>query len=285
MNLDTATLEPFTCQLCGSHIAGSRLEREGFTVRCCATCALGTTEPQSYVQSSHYDDLPTWSATVASKEGLFRKYQRDFLAHVHSCAPGGRLLDVGCSVGLLVDEANALGYVADGIDLDSHAVKSAQSQGRPVSLGRLEDCAPRSYDIICLSHTLEHIAEPEEFLRECARHLALGGMVAVAVPCHAGLLPRLFPRWWYGWMPAQHYCHYSPQAMRALFTKAGFHTVKSLQNTMDHRLQGEHLHRWQDVVKGVAVYLTALVGAACGMGDQLIAIGRTPASQEGAHAY
>lgn len=263
----------------------ARVRQEEFSILCCAVCALGTTEPQSYVRTAHYDDLPAWSETVARKESLFRQYQREFLSHIHSCAKEGRLLDVGCSLGLLVDEANAVGYLAEGIDLDSHAVEHARAKGRPVSLARLEEWRGRSYDVICLSHTLEHIAQPEEFLRECARHLSPGGILAIAVPCHAGLAPKLFPKWWYGWMPLQHYYHYSPKAMRMLFTKAGFQTVKLLQDTMDHRPRAEYLHRWQDVIKGVFVYAAALVGAAVGMGDQLIAIGRLPTHKDQSDAH
>ena len=81
-------------------------------------------------------------------------------------------------------------------------------------------------------------------------------------------------------MPSQHYCHYSPKAMRMLFSKAGIQTVRMIQNTMDHRPRAEYIHRWQDVVKGGAIYATALLGAALGMGDQLIAIGRAPLEEK-----
>jgi hypothetical protein len=86
-------------------------------------------------------------------------------------------------------------------------------------------------------------------------------------------------------MPFQHYCHYSPKAIRALFAKANFETVKLLQDSMDHRLRAEYCHRWQDVVKGIAIYATAVLGAVIGMGDQLIAIGRAPAHSGRAYAH
>jgi len=282
----SSSLPPMLCcQVCGSRRAHSLLQENDFSVRCCTVCRLGTTHPESYVSTSHYAAFPEWSDTVARKESLFREYQRTFLSHIRPYATGGRLLDVGCSLGLLVDEANASGYTAEGIDLDSHAVACAQAKGRPVSLASLEEWDRRDYDIICLSHTLEHIPDPEPFLRECVRHLSPGGILAVAVPCHTGLVPMLFPKWWYGWMPAQHYCHYSPAAMTRLFTKAGLQVVKILQDSMDHRLRSEHLHRWQDIVKGTAIYGTSRIGAAFGMGDQLIAIGRCLANKDQANAH
>jgi len=235
---------------------------------------FGSTEPQSYVQTSHYNDFPQWSQVVEKNEDQFRAYQRSFLSAIQAVIRKGRLLDVGCSLGLLVDEANRLGYVAEGVDLDSHAVEFAKAKGRPVSLGRLEELESGNYDVICLSHTLEHIAQPKEFLTECIRHLAPDGILAVAVPCHAGLLPKLFPKWWYGWMPAQHYRHYSAKAMETPFLNAGIQPMRMCQTSMDHRLKAEYIQRWQDLIKGVIVRTTAFVGNAFGSGDQLIAIGK-----------
>jgi SAM-dependent methyltransferase len=50
--------------------------------------------------------------------------------------------------------------------------------------------AAASFDLVCHSDTLEHVAEPVAGLRECRRVLAAGGVLAYTVPLIVGRLTR-----------------------------------------------------------------------------------------------
>lgn len=263
-------IRPTNCPLCDSQIVKLIVKRDQFAVGECTSCRLAVTMPASFVSEPSYEAAPQYAAAYGQDE-KFRIYARNLLAHVSRYVSGGRLLDVGCSVGLLVDEAGRAGYSAEGIDLDTNAVEFAKKSGRAVSRAALEDWGG-GYDVICLAHTLEHIPQPIEFLAACVSRLNPNGSIVVQVPCYRGLHPRLFQLRWYGWVLRQHYFHYSAIALRRLFEKCGLQTIDLWQESMDHRPPVGMRRREKPLA--LLSHWVAQIGAALGCGDQLVGIAK-----------
>lgn len=86
--------------------------------------------------------------------------------HLPQPQPHGRLLDVGCGNGGFLTLAQQAGWEVEGLDFDAAAVRTATSRGLSVRLGGLEvlknlrDC----YDVITLSHVVEHVYDPTSLL-------------------------------------------------------------------------------------------------------------------------
>ena len=192
-------------------------------------------------------------------------------AQVIAAAQAGKHIYCEKPLARNLDEARRMGYLAEGIDLDTNAVAYAKQNGRAVSRAALEVWGG-GYDVICLAHTLEHIPGPVEFLAACASRLNPGGRIVVQVPCFTGLHPRLFRLRWYGWVPRQHYFHYSVTAMNCLFSKVGLETLGIWQESMDHRLPPGMRRREKPLA--LLSYWVALMGGAIGLGDQLVGIAR-----------
>jgi phosphatidylethanolamine/phosphatidyl-N-methylethanolamine N-methyltransferase len=57
--------------------------------------------------------------------------------------------------------------------------------------GKRIDYADNTFDRIIISHALEHILEPENFINEMLRVLKPGCLISVALPCDNGFLWRL----------------------------------------------------------------------------------------------
>ncbi|MEQ1829322.1 MAG: class I SAM-dependent methyltransferase [Pirellula sp.] len=258
------------CPLCGKAIEGTILEVKQFSIGECVECQLGLTIPASLVSEPSYEEAPQY-ATAYQHDERFRIYARNLLAHVRKYVDRGRLLDVGCSVGLLVDEASRAGYLAEGIDLDTNAIDYGKEHGRKVSVGAVEESNGR-YDVICLAHTLEHIPKPVEFLAACVKRLNANGCIVVQVPCMKGLHPRIFREHWYGWVPRQHYCHYSATALRRLLEMSGLDVLDIWQESMDHRPPIGMRRR--DRPRAIVSQWIAQIGNILGLGDQLVGIGR-----------
>ena len=96
-------------------------------------------------------------------------------AHV----PRGRLLDVGCGHGLLLDEARRRGYDTVGLELSREAARHAREtlglDVREVPLegfseGRNGD-SPGEFDAIVLADVLEHLDDPVDAIDRCVRLL------------------------------------------------------------------------------------------------------------------
>lgn len=96
----------------------------------------------------------------------------------------GKLLDVGCAYGLLVNEASKC-FESYGIDISHFAVKKSRefckgniSRASAVNLPFKDD----SFDVITLVDTLEHISNFNGCLRDVARTLKKDGILLLQLP-------------------------------------------------------------------------------------------------------
>jgi 2-polyprenyl-3-methyl-5-hydroxy-6-metoxy-1,4-benzoquinol methylase len=147
--------------------------------------------------------------------------------------PSGRLLEIGCGGGKLLEFLQSLGWTAQGIDSDPNAVSNARNKGLKVLLGTLQSqCYPdNSFDAIVMSHVIEHIPDPEELLRDCYRILCDHGQLTVTTPNAKSLGHRVFKSAWRGLEPPRHLRVFTSSALNLLAEKAGFRRRKVLVTT------------------------------------------------------
>ena len=262
------------CPACGQGANIDVLNHPLCRIVRCGECKIAQTLPRSFITTASYDANPNLAAGYESTEADGFIYSNQMLDHLKRFAPSGKLLDVGCSIGTLVHAAQSRGYDAQGIDLDSNAIPYGISKGRRIALSSVADWPVFDYDALVLQHTLEHVPEPMEFLRQCTSMLRVGGTLIASVPCYRGWQPMLFGHRWYGWQLNQHYFHYSKAGLRSLFQKAGLTVVCAFQNSMDHSIRPKNIHSIKRWVFSILSWLIASIGGAAGHGDQLIVIGQ-----------
>ena len=144
---------------------------------------------------------------LAEEDGR-RQTARRILDLVGAHSVGGRLLDVGCGHGLLLDEARRRGYEVEGLELSRAAARYARGTlGLPVQELALEDASldDERFDVVVLTDVLEHFDDPAGALDRSTRLLATGGALVVATPDPSSLTARLAGARWWGYLPA-HTC-------------------------------------------------------------------------------
>jgi 2-polyprenyl-6-hydroxyphenyl methylase/3-demethylubiquinone-9 3-methyltransferase len=102
---------------------------------------------------------------------------------------GLRLLDIGCGGGLLCEPMRRLGFEVTGVDASERNIAVAGAHAEAMSLvidyrastaeALLAEDAAR-FDLVLNMEVVEHVAEPGQYLRDCAGLLKPGGLMIVA---------------------------------------------------------------------------------------------------------
>jgi SAM-dependent methyltransferase len=135
-----------------------------------------------------------------------RATSRRLLKHVERVAPRrGRLLEVGCGHGLLLDEARRAGWQVRGLEPARAARAHAASLGLDVRDALVEDLDPAvdgPYEAVVMIDVVEHLEDPVATLRAAAALLVDGGALCVVTPDPSSPTARLAGGRWWGYLPA-----------------------------------------------------------------------------------
>ena len=98
--------------------------------------------------------------------------------------PGGLVLDVGCGVGQVVGRLQNAGFEAYGVDVSEPNIERAKKVCPRCQFydGKTLPFPDQHFDRVGALNVLEHVEEPESFLRELVRVTKIGGRVVVSSP-------------------------------------------------------------------------------------------------------
>jgi SAM-dependent methyltransferase/4-amino-4-deoxy-L-arabinose transferase-like glycosyltransferase len=146
-------------------------------------------------------------------------------ARAFSSAAGGgpgRVVDIGCGRGQLLNQLRALGWKTTGTELSEESARYARDVlGLDVRVGEIQELSLEgSYDLVIMWHVLEHVRDPGRALQEVARILAPGGVVVVAVPNFSSWEARLGRSGWFHLDVPRHLNHFTPSSLAGLLGQA-----------------------------------------------------------------
>lgn len=136
------------------------------------------------------------------------------------------VLDIGCGSGAFLKKAMQLGWEAQGIDPDSKA--AAQVAGLRVEQGALPrtKLPDATFDVVTLSHVIEHTHDPVASLREVFRLLKPGGQIWIATPNLTSDGHRRFRANWIGLHPPAHLVLFNHVSIMHALSAAGFEGLR-----------------------------------------------------------
>lgn len=105
-------------------------------------------------------------------------------------APEGRVLDVGCGTGFLLERLADRGFSGTGVDLSPESVAHANRRLAEVGaadrlhaeVGSAYEPPAGPWDLITLTDVLEHLEDPRACLRALRRELAPDGLLVISTP-------------------------------------------------------------------------------------------------------
>jgi len=135
---------------------------------------------------------------------------------------GNRLLEVGCGAGGLLALHRRLGWTVAGVEPHAAAAAAARARDLEVHHGRLETAPPwPPFDVVLVSHVLEHVVDPLALLRQSAARLAPGGKVIVVTPNARALGLAWFGSAWFALDAPRHVMLFDAAALSRLAHAAG----------------------------------------------------------------
>lgn len=135
-------------------------------------------------EPSHLDSIRNDAAYAELLAGWDAAFYARFTRSLRPDRPAGRVLDIGCGVGQVVATLTREGFEAHGVDVAEPNIRKARTHSDRCVLydgGRLP--YPDGYfDVVGALNVLEHVQDPEDFIREAARVCAIGGRIVLSSP-------------------------------------------------------------------------------------------------------
>jgi 2-polyprenyl-6-hydroxyphenyl methylase/3-demethylubiquinone-9 3-methyltransferase len=127
---------------------------------------------------------------------------------------GLTLLDVGCGGGLIAEPMRRLGFAVTAVDASSENIGTARAHAdmtgldiayRAATVEQLEAEGAGPFDVVLTMEVIEHVADPEAFVRACSRLVKPGGIMIVATlnrTLKGLLLGKVAAEYVLRWVPA-----------------------------------------------------------------------------------
>jgi 2-polyprenyl-3-methyl-5-hydroxy-6-metoxy-1,4-benzoquinol methylase len=141
-----------------------------------------------------------------------------------------RVLDIGCATGLLLNHLRQQGWKPTGVEICSASAQYAREKfSLTVHEKPLEDVGfeANSFEIVHLSHLIEHVPDPRGLVEEIYRILVPGGYVVLTTPNHGGVTVRYYREKWRS-LIAQHLHLFSKKNLKKLLADTGFEIKKQV---------------------------------------------------------
>jgi 2-polyprenyl-3-methyl-5-hydroxy-6-metoxy-1,4-benzoquinol methylase len=232
--------ESVPCNYCGvddaTVVFGAGVAQLNQIVRC-NRCGLMYASPRAkepdHVEIANYDPafnpLHPNDTRVLKEQLQVRDYDttRALLNRIYPRR--GRLLEVGSSLGYLLDVFRKDGWDVLGVEPFFQCCRYAREElGLEVVNAILETAGipDESFDVVLLNHVIEHIDDPLRTLREVNRILKPDGHFVIETPRYDTLMFKLLGRRERSVSCGGHIYFFTTQTLKNLYEAAGFKTVQ-----------------------------------------------------------
>ena len=266
------------CQLCAGQLARWLMmpidpiknTRSQYTnAMRCVECNVGTVRPvpsacevadfyrlDTYYThgTSHIVDIPP---TIAERILVKLAWHLDHSKHfstktVSGILPiGAKVVDLGCGDGRLIGELQQAGFDVIGVEPDVSAQEMPISNTVNIVQGTAEDLptglTPGTFDLVVMSHSLEHCRDPGRTINNAAALLKPDGWLYCEVPNCSAKHFRTFTVTSTMFDAPRHLQFFGPANLKRLFEKRGFIVERRLFSGYTRQFQSSW-RTWESTI-------------------------------------
>jgi SAM-dependent methyltransferase len=267
-------MQTIPCNICGSTSGTFVLRYEGYDVVRCNVCDL------VFVNRQFTDDeMKQWYAE-GYYTGQWERVYKDYLGEqehriaylrfrvreLRQFVTSGRLLEIGCAAGFLLEAARPH-FDVEGVELSEFSSRYARDVlHHKVHTGTLASAnfPSSTFDVVVMSDVVEHLTDPRATLCEVSRVLKPDGVIIISTGNINSVLAWRDLSSWKLMGPPWHLYYYSLKTLRRLLTAVGldaFHVYTNSRYTYSQN---------RVVNNGVLGWLTSRLG----LGDIMFVYGQ-----------
>ncbi len=224
------------CPVCLGENKQHFFEKEGFTFSRCNTCDGVFVDPrvsEEFVQKYYrkFQSIDFWTEVLCTEEQMRLSGERfsRALEMIETTSGGkGKLLDIGCSIGLLIKLANERGWDAIGLELNENAVEFGKNRfGVTIHKKLLHEInfPEASFDAVTIMAVLEHLPHPRDMVLGASKILKTGGLLYVFVPNMNSLAFRVLHEKTFTVDGRNHLVYFNPENLSKMLEDFGFEIV------------------------------------------------------------
>jgi SAM-dependent methyltransferase len=225
------------CYLCRQQMEFF-LRKDGYDIWRCPVCNLAKTNlgkpydkfiKEFYGKGYFTGDVAysAYSGYLQDKQYICRNLEKQ-LKRSSRFKSNGKLLDVGCAMGYLVEIAAKAGYDAYGFDPSEYAISKADKLiVKRVKVSDIDNVSyPKStFDIVTMLDVLEHLNDPILSLQKISGFLKKDGILVIATGDTDCLTAKLMGRLWTFYNPPQHLFFFTRANLMTLLDRIGFEAI------------------------------------------------------------
>lgn len=228
-------LEEVCCNICGSRDGKHFFSINGYRYNKCRRCDLVYQSPRPVFDElrNHYDEN-YFDYECSNQDNFFHLMELGLndigFDSLFADPAGKRVLDIGCATGLLLKSLKAKGWETKGVEICGLSARyGIQHFGLDIFIGTLDqarfpDCC---FDVVHLSHLIEHVPNPKGLLLEVGRILKPDGHVVLTTPNIDGVQGKVSGKSWRSAIP-EHIFLFSKRTMRRLLELTRFRVIKQV---------------------------------------------------------
>ena len=175
------------------------------------------------LQDNEYDDID--DRTMLKK--IYYKMAKERLKYLNKFKQNGKVLEIGCATGEFLFSAKDAGFDVCGIEASKKYSSYAIKKGLNVKYGRLEDIELQksTFDIIAMFHLIEHIENPNEFIKKVYEYLKPKGLLYIITPNVESLTNKIFRYKHPNFQQSDHLFFFSSKTINNIFLNNGFKII------------------------------------------------------------